>query len=261
MTRNLLALTMAGVVLAGAIGCSNSNTPLAPASNAPSTPTIGIPTPQSPVNGQTASDLAPKLTASAATVDIASYVLQYRFQVFNDGGALVQDSGLIASPAWTTAAALTPNRKHTWKVRAESQGFSGSWSDAAAFSTPDYPPAYNRPIGNWQACAGLKASALVRCVWDAVHPTDSVSDMEVAKRVAWLDRAEGMGLLIKTSGDNVVLWQGYSFSCSRVCFTGDGHVYKIIGDAGPGGANTPGFSDNDFVDKSQCIAAIDPSKP
>ena len=130
----------------------------------------------------------------------------------------------------------------------------------ASFTTPEQPPTYNKPIGNWQVCAGLKASALVECVWAAVRPTDSVGDLEVTKRVAWLLRGDGAGLLIKTSGENVVLWQGYSFSATRICYP-DGHIYKIIGDAGPGGANTPGFGDNDFVDKSLYVPAIDPNKP
>ena len=53
---------------------------------------------------------------------------------------------------------------------------------------------------------------------------------------------------------------GISFSATRICFA-DGHIYKIIGDAGPGGTNVPGFSDNDFVDKSSYVPAIDPSTP
>ena len=46
----------------------------------------------------------------------------------------------------------------------------------------------------------------------------------------------------------------------RICFP-DGHIFKIIGDAGPGGGNTPGFDDNNFVDRSLYVPAIDPSKP
>jgi hypothetical protein len=97
-------------------------------------------------------------------------------------------------------------------------------------------------------------------VWSAVRPIDSVGDMEVTKRVAWLLRGDGGGLLIKGSGENVVQWAGYSLSATRICFP-DGHIFKIIGDAGPGGKNSPGFSDNDFVDKSLYVPAIDPSTP
>ena len=78
--------------------------------------------------------------------------------------------------------------------------------------------------------------------------------------MAGLLRGAGAGLLIKTSGDNIVNWREYSFSASRICYP-DGHVFKIIGDAGPGGANSPTFADNDFVDRSLYVPAIDPSKP
>src|SRR4029077_2231566 len=127
------------------------------------------------------------------------------------------------------------------------QGFAGAWSADASFVTPDPPPSFAGQIGNWQACASQSNNTtLAICVWNAIHPTNSVGAFEVVKRVAWLLRGEGAGLLIKASGENVVLWQGFSFSATRVCFP-DGHIYKIIGDAGPGGANQPGFADNDFV--------------
>jgi hypothetical protein len=193
-------------------------------------------------------------------VDLSGYQLQYRFQVFNDADTLVVDSGLVADPSWTTPVALTPHSRHTWKVRAESQGWAGPWSGAASFVTPDPPPAYRGPIGNWQACAGLRYFDLVACVWNTIKPTDSVGDFEVVKRVAWLARGDGAGLLIKESGENVVRWQGYSFSATRICYP-DGHIFKIIGDAGPGGGNSPSWADNDFVDRKLYVPAIDPSKP
>ena len=57
-----------------------------------------------------------------------------------------------------------------------------------------------------------------------------------------------------------MLWEGYSFSASRICFP-DGRIYKIISDAGPGGKNAPDFSDNGLVDPTLYVPAIDPSKP
>jgi hypothetical protein len=97
----------------------------------------------------------------------------------------------------------------------------------------------------------------VICVWNFVRPTNSVEDLEVTKRVAWLLRGSRGGLLLKGSGENTVPWLGQTFSATRVCFP-DGHIYKIIGDAGPGGGNTPGWGDNDFVDPSLYVRAIDP---
>src|SRR5262249_39676560 len=113
--------------------------------------------------------------------------------------------------------------------------------------------------GAWEAtCQGRVGEALVGCVWSFVRPTNSVQDLEVVKRVAWLLRSQGGGLLLKGSGENVVPWLGQNFSASRVCFPSNGHIFKIIGDAGSGGANSPTWADNDFVDPSTCLAAIDP---
>ena len=263
---SIVRIAAAALAAASCAACSSSSTPLSPASTAPVTvPDASLkasaPTVQSPVNdARSASLTSTTLVAGAATPQYATLTLQYRFQVFNDANALVVDSGLMANPTFTITTTLTPLKRYTWRVRAEYQGAAGPWSSAGSFTTPQQPPAYNRPIGNWQTCAGLKASILVGCVWNAVLPTDSVSDFEVVKRVAWLLRGEGGGLLIKNGGENIIQWAGYSFSASRICFA-NGHLFKIIGDAGPGGANSPGFSDNDFVDPSQCVPAIDPSTP
>lgn len=260
MTLATRAAAAAALALLTACGAAN-NTATAPTITATPAPKITAPTPQSPVGGQLLGGLAATLNANAATVDSPSYTLQYRFQVINASGNVALDSGLVGSPQWTTPVALTPNNTYSWKVRAESQGFAGPWSDSASFRTPDPPPAYNRPIGDWQSCGSIvKKDALVACVWNAVHPTDSVSDMEVTKRVAWLLRGEGAGLLIKNGGEGVVLWQGYSFSAARVCYP-NGQIYKILADAGPGGTSAPTWSDNGTVDKSLYVPAIDPSKP
>jgi len=265
--RNMMMATgVASIAAASFLSCSSSSTPLAPATPAAVTvPDASLkasaPTVQSPVNDAQSSSLSSTtLVAGAATPQYAPLALQYRFQVFNDTSTLVVDSGLMAGPTYTVTTTLTPLKRYTWRVRAEYQGAAGAWSSTASFTTPQQPPAYNKPIGNWQVCAGLSATTLVTCVWNAVRPTDSVGDLEVVKRVVWLLRGQGAGLLIKNGGDNAVLWAGYSFSASRICFA-DGHIYKIIGDAGPGGANSPGFADNDFVDPSQCVPAIDPSTP
>jgi hypothetical protein len=264
--RSLLRMAIVSLVATSLVSCSSSSAPLSPADTAAVTvPDASLkasaPTVQSPVNdARSASLSSTTLVAGPAIPQYASLVLQYRFQVFTDTNALVVDSGLIGNPSFTVTTTLTPLKRYTWRVRAEYQGTAGPWSSTASFTTPQQPPAYNRPIGNWQTCAGLKSSLLVGCVWNAVQPTDSVGDMEVTKRVAWLLRGEGGGLLIKGSGENVVQWAGYSLSATRICFP-DGHIFKIIGDAGPGGTNAPGFSDNDFVDKSLYVPAIDPSTP
>ena len=67
----------------------------------------------------------------------------------------------------------------------------------------------------------------------------------MTKRVAWLLRGDGAGLLIKSSGENVVLWARLRTIRRRACASLPGRpLYKILGDAGPGGGNTPGWADN-----------------
>ena len=88
-------------------------------------------------------------------------------------------------------------------------------------------------MGDWKSCGSITdKQKLVECVHGTIHPTDEFGDFEVVKRVAWLLRGEGVGLLIKNGGENIVSWQGYSFSASRICYP-DGHIFKLITDAGP----------------------------
>jgi hypothetical protein len=258
MTRNAFALAGASALLAASLGCSNSNT-LSPAPGAQtftSSLKATAPVPVSPVNDQLLSGST--FTATPAVPQFGAIALQYRFQIFSDTGAQVLDSGPVNSSVWKTPN-LTPNQRFTWKVRAEFQGTGGPWSATASFRSGDPAPSFVG-IGDWEHCAGRIGFALSACVNDAVHPKNSVGALEVVKRVAWLVRGDGAGLLIKNSGENIVLWQGYSFSASRMCFS-NGQLFKLISDSGPGGKNEPDFSDNGFVDPALCVPAIDPSKP
>jgi hypothetical protein len=100
----------------------------------------------------------------------------------------------------------------------------------------------------------------VECVHDAIRPGGSADRaFEVTKRVAWLLRGEGAGLLIKNGGENIIFWQGYWFSLSRICFP-DGHIFKVLTDAGEGGTNGPAYNDNGFVDPRLYVPAIDPNR-
>lgn len=260
------AVLGAVALMSVSLGCTSSSTPASPTTIGntaiPDAPLkVTAPTAQSPINDQRLSGLTATLTATPAAQQYAAVALQYRFQIFNNAGTLTQDSGPVATAAWTTKLTLTPNTRFTWKVRAEYQGAAGPWSSTASFTTPDPPPAYAKPIGNWQACEGIvKDIDLVFCVWDTIRPGNLVDDMEVVKRVAWLRRGQGAGLLIKNSGEGIVLWQGYSFSASRIAFP-NGQLYKVIIDAGAGGANLPTYADNGFVDPTVYVPAIDPSKP
>jgi len=72
-------------------------------------------------------------------------------------------------------------------------------------------------------------------------------------------RGSGGKLLIKNGGENIVSWNGYSFSASRVCYPGPGgagQIYKILSDVPT--SNGPGWSDNGTVDPALCVAAMQP---
>jgi hypothetical protein len=77
------------------------------------------------------------LVASASTGKFAApTALQYRFLVMGPTGALVQDSGLQPKPSFDISASLELDKRHTWVVRAESNGSVGPWSTAASFIAP-----------------------------------------------------------------------------------------------------------------------------
>jgi len=65
-------------------------------------------------------ELLPTLTATASTLKFAETpALQYRFEIFNEVGVKVQDSGLLNSPSFKITAMLSFRKRHTWRARAE----------------------------------------------------------------------------------------------------------------------------------------------
>jgi hypothetical protein len=140
-----IAVTAAAIALALTLACSKqSPSPTSPGSPATagddaaadgSTLKVTAPTPTSPVNDAQMSDTQPTLTASASTpkFDKTLGPLQYRFEVYSDTGAKVQDSGLMSSPSFRITASLSFKKRQTWRVRAEFQGLVGPWSSTASF--------------------------------------------------------------------------------------------------------------------------------
>lgn len=107
-------------------------------------------------------------------------------------------------------------------------------------------------------------------VVQAATPVDTTSAGTIFKfvqRVAWALNAEvingtpfPLGLLLKGSGDNIYTCGGETYSISRVCYP-DGHIFKVLGDAGPGGNNTPQWVDDGFVTPDRYHIATDPALP
>jgi hypothetical protein len=97
------------------------------------------PGPISPINDQQLSD-SPTLTVSTASLKFnqgTAPPLQYRFEVFNDAGNKVVDSGQVSGTSYKVTAALDFKKRHTWRARAEYQNAFGPWSAAASFITPE----------------------------------------------------------------------------------------------------------------------------
>lgn len=266
LPRHLIGLASAAAILALAPACSGSHNVLAPSGGSQPDALFGsgpggsslkatVPNPVAPANASTVSTLTPTLVVSAAGLKYANGAVQYRFRVVDATGTLTADSGLVNDASWTLAAPLTPTSTYTWAARVEFQGLAGPWSTSSSFTTPVAP---GDDFGAWEAtCQGRVGSQLVECVHSFVHPSNSFGDLELAKRVAWLLRGDGGGLLLKGSGENTVPWLGFTFSASRICFP-NGHIFKILQDAGPGGQNAPIYSDNDFVDPSLYFPAVNP---
>jgi len=164
-----------------------------------------------------------------------------------------------------------------WRVQAKDIGDSQAvspWSLTQAFSMPAPPPPPSSgggggggPVGggNWQACGSTPGDTLVACVRSAVYVTSTEANaFEITKRVAWLLRNQGFGLLIKNGGENIITWQGYSFSISRIVRS-NGALIKVLSDAGTGGTNGATWDDSqDYpgaVSPSLYVPSINPDLP
>lgn len=163
-------------------------------------------------------------------------------------------------------ANLNYGRQYFWRAQGADNNTIGPWSATQSFQTPPIPVAPapgsggggGGPVGDWQQCSALVANkeALSACVRNAVNPGSSAeAAFEVTKRVAWLLRGEGGGLLIKDGGENIVFWQGRWFAAGRICYSG-GHIFKVLTDVG--GANGAGWADEGFVEANRYVPAIQP---
>ena len=145
MNVSRLSVTAIAAAVALMFACSKpSSAPTSPSASPAvgddagadgSTLKVSAPGSLSPNNDSQVNDTQPVLTAAAATpkYDPSLGPLQYRFEVYGDTGAKVQDSGLMNSPSFRVTAALSFKKRQTWRVRAEFQGLVGPWSSTASF--------------------------------------------------------------------------------------------------------------------------------
>lgn len=233
---------------------------------------IGTPVPTAPANGATVTTPSPRFAFTNAPTSGPVGVMSYTIEIATDDAfsnrvAVWNVPQQATETSLDAPANLSYATQYFWHVRGYDQTTTGPWSAPQVFqtpATPALPPPQTGggggggggPVGNWQNCGSTPGVDLVACVHAAVNPARTEAGaFEVTKRVAWLLRGGGAGLLIKNGGENIVAWQGFSFAAARICYP-DGHIYKILSDVPT--TNGPGWSDNGFVDKSLYVPAIQP---
>ncbi|HKB11133.1 MAG TPA: fibronectin type III domain-containing protein [Vicinamibacterales bacterium] len=155
MKRRTYTTLSVCALAASVYACSSANpaTPVAPSTQGPaaaadgSTLKVTAPSVVSPTNDVKVTSGVIDLTASPSTFQFASaspVALQYRFQIFNADGTMVENA-VASDTTYRVSGALTPNMRHTWKVRAESQGQVGPFSTVGSFVTED-PALINDPL-------------------------------------------------------------------------------------------------------------------
>jgi hypothetical protein len=143
-----LACFAVGLCLLTAVtSCSKSSpAPVAPSATAKSgtdanadgsTLKVAAPALSSPANGSSPSQGGDtiSLVVNNAPPKYGNAAITYRFQVFNPAGAKVADA-LVSGTTYQVTATLANNTRHTWKVRAESQGEFGPFSTKWSFIAP-----------------------------------------------------------------------------------------------------------------------------
>ncbi len=232
---------------------------------------FGQPEPKFPAANERVSTTTPEFTVGNAPASGPFGNLSYNLQVSErpDFATIWTNADIDQEGGGETKYTMPPlpewDRQFYWRVRLTDAETQGPWSRVETFRSPMKPfvapPSSGGgtgPVGNWEQCGSLAGNkqALVSCVHGAVNPPRTEAGaFEVTKRVAWLLRGEGAGLLIKNGGENIVGWMGFSFSAGRICYP-DGHIYKVLSDIP--GTNGPSWQDNDFVHPSLYVPAIHP---
>jgi hypothetical protein len=217
---------------------------------------LGTPEPRFPVANARVSSSTPEFKVGNGNSSGPHTQLYYQFQISADANFvnLFTNADVPQDPGGETRYVMppvpSPNTTYYWRTRIYDSTTVGTWSRVESFlsAAPPTPipgpgPGPSVPVGNWQACSAFTGdkNKLVECVHAAIQPgASSTVAFEVTKRVAWLLRGEGAGLLIKDGGENIISWAGYSFSIGRIVYP-NGRLVKVLSDVGDGGANSPGW--------------------
>jgi hypothetical protein len=147
MQQRSLSVLGAAILIAASVACqkSESLTPIVPTA-VTATPAGGAtlkssaPTPQSPVNDIRLETFSiPTLTAgpSTPTNGGTGVAVQYRFQLLNEAGGVLEESSLRSTSSWTPSVNLDFDKRYRWQVRAEFDGAVSAWSTPASFLSPN----------------------------------------------------------------------------------------------------------------------------
>jgi hypothetical protein len=188
--KRTLVLCGVSALVAGAIACSSPN-PTAPATPAAAVPTVlaELPADGSTLKAEPAVPLSPLndlkmnspvvvLTARASTLQFPTTsppAIQYRFQVLNPAGVVV-DNSLVGGTTYQIAATLLPNTRHTWRVRPEVAGEVGPWSTTVASFVTEDPLLINDPLTNGTTTGGRIGGQFVPGAgWQSLSHTDGIN--------------------------------------------------------------------------------------
>lgn len=241
------------------------------------------PTLVAPANGSTVSSLRPTFTwNNSAKTGIPSGPVMYEIQGSDTNTFLDKVTATVAEQAGQTSIVspqdLIASRTFYWRVRAFDSKGDGPWSAVQSFNTPAASSGGGGGStgggggggftgSGWEGCAPTPGRDLVECVRQYFpYPKTEYEVFEITKRVAWLLRNQGYGLLFKSGGENTIPWAGSSFSASRI-IEQNGNLIKTAGAVGtplPGEVgNTPGWAVEGIHSENikDWRAPIDPNTP
>ena len=229
------------------------------------TPVIfGAPTLLSPINDATTSTRQPRLVIGNASRSGPIERVYYAIELANSAsfGTVIGAYTVPETPNQTelTVPVSLAGGQYFWRAQATDLSHIGPFSSVQSFRTPAGGGGGGpfNPGGDWQGCGSTPGPEVVGCVHAAINPSHTVEGaFEVTKRVAWLLRGDGVGLLKKDGGENIVTWNGISFAAARIVYP-NGHLFKILSDVP--GTNGPGWSD-EGVDPGLISRWVAPMQP
>lgn len=226
---------------------------------------FGAPVLISPINDTTASSAQPRLVIGNASHSGPVERVFYRIELATSASfnPVIGEYTIPETPNQTElqAPVSLAAGQYFWRAQATDLSHTGVFSGVQSFRTPAGGGSGGGPFtpgGDWQSCGSTPGPEIVGCVHAAVNPGHTVGGaFEVTKRVAWLLRGSGFGLLKKDGGENIVTWNGTSFAAARIVKP-DGHLYKILSDVP--GTNGPGWND-EGVDPGLINRWVAPMQP